>query len=153
MVWRIAVEHLPARKPVVVACANPAMPPPGRDFEMKLFFAVLAVAALAAVALTGFVSASGLTETRVTINVEGRDYFGKVKSPRQRCVNERKVKLIKQKGERGGGDDIKIASDLADEAGEWSTGNTGSRGRHYARAPRIPGKCKGDSSRTLRTEF
>jgi hypothetical protein len=125
----------------------------GRDLEMKLFFAVLAIAACAAVALTGFASAGGLAETRVTINVDGRDYFGKVKSPRQRCVNERKVNLIKQKGERGGGDDIKIASDLANADGEWSTGNTGSKGRHYARAPRIPGKCKGDSSRTLPTEF
>ena len=120
---------------------------------MKLFFAVLAIAACAAVALTSLASAGGGADTRVTIQVEGRDYFGKVKSPRQRCVNERKVKLYKQKGERGGGDDIKIASDLADEDGDWSTGNTGSRGKHYARAPKIPDKCKGDSSRTLRTEF
>jgi hypothetical protein len=125
----------------------------GRDFEMKLFFAVFAVAACAAVVLTGFASAGGLTETTVTIHVDGRDYSGKVKSPRQRCVNERKVKLIKQVGERGGGDDIKIATDLADSDGEWSTGNTGSRGKHYARAPKIPDKCKGDASRTLRTEF
>jgi hypothetical protein len=89
----------------------------------------------------------------VTIKVDGQDYSGKVKSEKQRCITDRKVTLFKQKGgEQGGGDDIKVGSDTADEEGDWNTGNTGSSGKHYAKARKIPDKCRGDSSRTLRTE-
>lgn len=117
--------------------------------------AVTVLALCGAVGLTSVASAAEGADTRVTIRAEGLDLSGFVNSPRpQRCANDRKVVVFKQKGQRGGGDDERFASDNASLNGdryEWSTGNTGTSGRFYARARRIEG-CKGDSSRTIRAE-
>jgi hypothetical protein len=92
-------------------------------------------------------------DTTVTIKAEGTDLSGKVKSPRpKRCADGRKVVVIKQVGARGGGNDIWFASDTASLQGDvyrWSTGNTGTEGRFYAKVKRTEG-CKGDTSRTIR---
>jgi hypothetical protein len=92
----------------------------------------------------------------VTIKVEGRDFSGTVKSPRQaRCAEGRKIRLHRQvSSEQRPGTDPVIASDTASLNGdryEWSTGNTGVNGRFYARAKKTD-QCKAGSSRTLRTE-
>ena len=114
---------------------------------------VLVLAACGAVGLTGLASARVAADSIVTIQVEGRDFSGKVKSDRQSCVTDRKVILLREVGgAQGGGDDIRIATDTASEDGEWSTGNTGQSGKFYARVRRIEGLCRPDTSRTLRTE-
>jgi hypothetical protein len=87
--------------------------------------------------------------TTVTIKAEGVDLSGKVKSPRQACVTDRKVILIKQIGTRGGGDDIKFASDTASSDGSWSTGTTGTAGKFYAKV-KATTRCQGDTSPTVR---
>ena len=87
--------------------------------------------------------------TTVTIKAEGVDLSGKVKSARQACITDRKVTVIKQIGTRGGGDDQRFASDTASSDGSWSTGNTGTAGRFYAKV-RATTKCKGDTSPTIR---
>jgi hypothetical protein len=94
-------------------------------------------------------SARALADTTVTIKAEGVDLSGKVKSPKQACITDRKVILMKQVGTRGGGDDIKFASDTASSDGSWSTGNTGTPGKFYAKVRRTS-LCKKDSSPTVR---
>jgi hypothetical protein len=117
--------------------------------------ALLALGIVAALALPGSAgvaqasTARSLADTTVTIKAEGVDLSGKVKSPRQVCITDRKVIVIKQIGTRGGGDDMKFASDTASSDGSWSTGNTGTPGRFYAKIKRTT-KCKGDTSPTIR---
>ncbi len=98
-------------------------------------------------------AAAAPASTTVTIKAEGTDLSGTVSSPKPKvCANNRKVIVIKQKGARGGGDDTKFASDTASLSNgvyEWSTGNTGTEGRFYAKV-RPTEKCKGDTSPTIR---
>jgi hypothetical protein len=81
------------------------------------------------------------------------DLSGTVSSPHpKKCAKGRTVAVIKQKGARGGGDDVKIGSDTAEKSGgvyRWSTGNTGLEGKFYAKVKAIPG-CHGDTSKTIR---
>ena len=96
--------------------------------------------------------AAARADNVVTIKAEGTDLSGTVKSKRRACKNERKVFLVKQKGAKGGSDDKVIASDtteLDDGVGVWSTGNTGTEGRFYAKIKRTP-LCKAAVSRTVR---
>jgi hypothetical protein len=64
-------------------------------------------------------------------------------------VTDRKVVVFKQVGTRGGGDDQNFASDQADSDGSWSTGNTGTEGKFYAKV-RATTRCQGDTSPTIR---
>src|SRR4249920_456164 len=102
---------------------------------------LLALVIGAGINLIGTAGAVVDAATTVTIKAEGTDLSGTVKSPRpHKCVQDRKVIVIKQKGARGGGDDVKFASDTADlngTVGEWSTGTTGTAGRFYARVKPI----------------
>ncbi len=123
--------------------------------KLKLLL-IVALAVCGAVALTGIAGAGQAAKTRVTIKVEGRDFSGKVKSPRlHKCADNRKVKLYKQQGpEQNPRTEEVVASDTSElngDHGEWSTGNTGLSGKFYARAGKKPG-CKADASRTLHTE-
>ncbi|MGD9962215.1 hypothetical protein [Nocardioides sp.] len=92
-------------------------------------------------------------KTTVTIRAEGTDLSGTVRSPKpKKCAEGRTVVVRKQIGTRGGGDDLRFASDTASLNGttyQWSTGNTGTPGRFYAVVRAIPG-CKGDLSPTIR---
>jgi len=88
----------------------------------------------------------------VTIRAEGLDLSGTVRSPRAACEGDRKVVVLKVVGTRGGGDDIRFASDTTEVqngVGVWSTGNTGTKGRFYAKI-RKSGACAGDASPTVR---
>lgn len=53
-------------------------------------------------------------------------------SKRAKCVANRKVIVFKIKGKRGGCDDKRFASDIADTDRSWNTGNTGTEGRFSA---------------------
>lgn len=60
--------------------------------------------------------------------------------------------MFKQVGSRGGGDDTRFASDTVSAigtVGTWSTGNTGTPGRFYAKVRQTTG-CQGDTSPTIR---
>jgi hypothetical protein len=112
----------------------------------------------AAVAVAGLlgspVSAHAATvgTSTVTIAAEGVDLHGVLKSDRAACMVDRLVIVFKQHGTRGGGDDTRFAHDtteLVDGHGVWSTGNTGTEGRFYARV-RKTDSCAGDSSPTIR---
>ena len=98
-------------------------------------------------------AAPRVADTTVTIRAQGTDLSGQVRSPNPgRCANNRRVIVMKQIGTRGGGDDIRFASDTASLQGNtyrWATGNTGTRGRFYARVRPILG-CRGDTSNTIR---
>jgi hypothetical protein len=117
--------------------------------------ALLAVGLVTALALPssgGLAQAStdkSLADSTVTIKAEGVDLSGKVKSPRQSCITDRKVIVFKQIGTRGGGDDDNFASDNASSDGSWSTGTTGVAGKFYARV-RTTTMCKKDTSPTIR---
>lgn len=73
---------------------------------------------------------------QVTIQVQGTDLSGTVISSRLACIADRTVVVFKQIGPRGGGDDIRFASDTTSVLGSgtasWSTGNTGTPGKFYA---------------------
>jgi hypothetical protein len=122
--------------------------------KRKLLTVAIALAALGAIVPAS--SAGTRAATTVTIKVEGRDFSGTVKSPDPAaCAEGRKVVLYKQAGaEQDPSTDERVASDTASLNGdryEWSTGNTGQRGKFYARARKTPA-CKADSSKTLRTQ-
>jgi len=115
----------------------------------------LAVPLLAVAVSAGLATGSEAAvraKTTVTIKAEGTDLSGTVRSPKPKvCANNRTVLLIRQVGIRGGGDDERLASDTASLNGtvyEWSTGNTGTAGKFYAKVRRTA-KCKGDTSPTV----
>lgn len=112
---------------------------------------VIALLTVSAGLMTG-ADAAAKAKTTVTITAEGTDLSGVVRSPKpKKCAKDRKVIVFKQVGARGGGDDTKFASDTAGKQGDvyaWSTGNTGTEGRFYARV-RPTAACKGDTSPTV----
>lgn len=117
--------------------------------------AVLATA-LSLPALGGIATAAphppGRASVAVTIKAEGTDLSGEVRSTRLACKADRTVVVFRQVGGRGGGDDERFASDTTDQQGArwtWSTGNTGTEGRFYARVKATPG-CRSAVSRTVR---
>lgn len=119
----------------------------------KPLIAIVALAACGAVALTGIAVGGEAAKTRVTIQANG-EVYGKVKSPRlHRCAEDRKVKVYKQQGsEQNPRTEEVVASDISElngDHGEWSIGQPGLSGKHYARAGRKPG-CKPDASKTIR---
>lgn len=117
----------------------------------------LAVPAIAlcmvGVGFNGGAEAAGKAKTTVTIRAENTDLSGTISSPKpNECAAGRTVIVIKQKGKRGGGNDVRIGSDTASKQGgvyRWSTGNTGMEGKFYAKV-KTTGTCKGDTSKTVR---
>ena len=106
---------------------------------MKTRTTLVAVGLAVAIALPGSASlaqastARSLASTTVTIKAEGTDLSGKVKSVRQACITDRKVIVIKVVGTRGGGDDMKFASDTASSDG---SGAPAPQGRRASSTPR-----------------
>jgi hypothetical protein len=98
------------------------------------------ILAIAAVALTGAlgIGATALgaatAPTDVTITGDEGDYHGKVTSPEKYCLKDRQVTVYKQVGSQPDrADDRKIGTDLTDNKGQWSAGNTGyKKGKFYA---------------------
>jgi len=110
--------------------------------------------ATAAAVLVSAPSSQGLdrASNTVTIQAEGTDLSGTVTSKRKACKDERKVVLFRQIGTKGGDDDVKSGVDtteLQDGVGVWSTGNTGTPGRYYAKIKRTE-LCKRAVSDTVR---
>lgn len=115
----------------------------------------LAVAALTAVAFpTGLlngIAAEAATRAPVTVTIqaEGTDMFGTVSSTRPlKCAANRTVKVFKVVD----GEPHLWASDTTSKQGGkyvWSTGNTGTPGRFYAKVGAKPG-CRMDVSPTIR---
>ena len=108
--------------------------------------------ALSGVVATTAAEAAGDAETTVTIKGAGTgDPYGKVKSEKAKCMNDRLVKVYKVKGgDVGGGDDKYTGvSDTASYNGgnyaTWFVGQPNLDGKHYARAPKIEG-CQADNS-------
>ena len=112
---------------------------------------VRALAAVGSLALLVPVAAEAAAPARstVTIQADGTDLSGEVDSPRDRCESNRKVVVYKQVGSRGGGNDLRFASDTTDDDGDWNTGNTGTAGRFYAKVKKTD-HCKPDASPTIR---
>lgn len=121
--------------------------------------AITRAAAAAAVALpTGLLvglpaavaapSAAAKAPVTVTIKAEGTDMFGTVSSTKPlRCAANRTVKVFKLVN----GEPHLWASDTTSKQGGkyvWSTGNTGTPGRFYAKVGAKPG-CRMDVSPTI----
>ncbi len=120
---------------------------------MALAILLLAAVALALMALAGPASAAGPAKTTLTIKAQGLDLSGTVQSSRGSCLGDRNIKLYKQKGkEQRPGSDTLVATDTSErqgDHGEWSTGNTGMRGKFYVRTGKVPG-CTAAASKTIR---
>jgi hypothetical protein len=114
---------------------------------------VLATGAATGLATAASAAASApVAKSTVTIKAEGLDLSGTVRSPKAACEGDRKVVVFKVVGTRGGGDDIRFASDTTEVqngVGVWSTGNTGTKGRFYAKV-RKTGACAADASPTVK---
>lgn len=96
--------------------------------------------------------AAAKARVTVTIDSEGTDIFGTIRSPRRACKADRRVLLFLQRGARGGADDELFATDTSEVrngVGAWETGNLGFEGRFYAKV-RANARCKGDASPTIR---
>jgi hypothetical protein len=120
------------------------------NFRKALLIASVALTAVPVSATSA--TAASQAGTTVTIKAAGSDLYGEVTSGRARCEGDRMVRLIKQIGTRGGGDDVRIAQDtteVVDGVGQWSTGNTGMAGRFYAKVKETS-ECKGAVSSTIR---
>lgn len=120
-------------------------------------YGLLAILFLGAVALTILALSTpawaGPAKTTLTIRAQGLDLSGTVQSSKGSCLGDRNIRLYKQKGkEQRPGSDPMIASDTSERQGnrgEWSTGNTGMRGKFYVRTAKVPG-CTGAASKTIR---
>jgi len=123
----------------------------------KLSIGAAGLAACGAFAMGGVaIAGGGPAATAVSIKVDGSDYHGFVASTKpNKCADDRKIVLYKKLGaHQNPQNDEKINTDRAEKQGDryrWDTGNTGSNGKHYARAKKIEG-CRADNSRTLKTE-
>jgi len=115
----------------------------------------LVAVAIAGLVGTGAAEAASKAAVAVTIRAEGTDLSGVVTSSRPRlCAADRTVVVFKVKGTFGGGDDVRFASDTTDLSGgvyAWSTGNTGTEGRFYARLKATP-HCRAATSRVVRAQ-
>lgn len=121
-----------------------------RSLTTLLSLGLIAAVSLPAAGSTAYAGpAAARAASTVTIQAEGTDLFGTVKSSRQACKTDRKVIVFKQVGARGGGNDQNFASDTAAADGSWNTGNTGTEGRFYAKIRRTS-LCRGDTSPTIR---
>ncbi len=115
-----------------------------RDKEMRtirygIASAIVAMGVFAA-------SASAGSPTEITIKENGGDFFGKVKSSNQNCLEDRTVKVKKVRP----GKDEYIAMDTTDSDGKWNTGNTGQdKGKFYAKV-KESGACDGAKSETIK---
>ncbi|MEO8092431.1 MAG: hypothetical protein ABI726_06975 [bacterium] len=124
--------------------------------RFKLVPAALVVAFIGAVALPGIATAGGGYDTHVNIKEAAPgDFHGVVKSEKQKvCAKGRKVTLYKQKGhDQKPSKDEKIHSDTASLSGgkyRWDTGNTGTKGKVYARAKKTD-QCDADNSKTIKS--
>ncbi len=124
--------------------------------KSKLLSITVALTACFSVGLTQFASAGSTpAPTTVTIKADG-EVGGKVKSPKPgKCAEDRKVILFKQMGAQQDPsvDENTGLSDNASKNGdhyEWSLGQPGlDPGNYYAKVKKIPGKCKGDRSKTV----
>ena len=113
---------------------------------ISLAVAALAVALPAGVAAEAAAPAAKVT---VTIKAEGTDMSGTVSSTKPLlCAANRTVKVFKLVE----GEPHLFASDTTEKQGSkyvWSTGNTGTEGRFYAKVGAKAG-CKMDISPTIR---
>jgi hypothetical protein len=119
--------------------------------KLMLVLGVMTVLTVGAL-LAGSSAAAPPANSTVTIRAQGTDLSGQVRSPApNRCANNRTVFVMKQIGPRGGGNDIRFASDtteLQNGAYRWSTGNTGTAGRFYAKVFKNA-NCRGATSATI----
>lgn len=116
---------------------------------------LVTLAALTTVGMVAAVSnaeAATKARTTLTIQAEGIDLSGKVKSQKLSCLGGRTVKVYKQKGTaQNPATDPVVASDTSERVGSvgvWSTGNTGLEGKFYART-RGTLVCTGATSQTI----
>jgi hypothetical protein len=113
----------------------------------------LGAVALAILVLSAPASAAGAAKTTLTIRAQGLDLSGTVQSSRGSCLGDRNIKLYKQQGqEQNPRTDQLVGTDTSarqGDHGEWSTGNTGMRGKFYVRTGKVPG-CTGAASKTIR---
>ena len=97
--------------------------------------------------LVSVAGARSAAETKVTIQGGGGEYFGYVKSAKQKCKSSRKVKLYKQLGSsRTRGSDKFINSDIAQANGngyQWNTGKHRGPPRQGLRARRQDHRLQG----------
>jgi hypothetical protein len=109
--------------------------------------ATLATAALTGVAATASAEAATKARVTVTIQAQGVELSGVVKSKKASCAANRKVKVFIMVD----GEPHLFASDTTDEGPapyDWNTGNTGQEGTFFAKVSAKPG-CRADVSPTI----
>ncbi len=119
---------------------------------LAVLVTLAALTAVTMVATAGNAEAATKARTTLSIQAEGVDLSGKVKSTRLGCLGGRTVKVHKQMGtQQSPTTDPVIASDISERQGNigvWSVGNTGREGKFYART-RGTLECTGATSTTI----
>ena len=119
---------------------------------MKSSIIAAAAAGCALAVVPGLaVAAAAPADVTVTIKAEGTDMFGTVKSTKPAlCAANRTVKVFKLVD----GEPHLWATDTTDLQNGvyvWSTGNTGTEGRFFAKVPKKDG-CEAAKSPTIRVQ-
>lgn len=122
-----------------------------RVLAVVMLAPVLTVTTIGTV-LTGGPAAAG-SRTSVSVSITGPDPAGEVRSARRACKAAVTVRLVRQVGARGGGDDkttgLTDTTGLQDGRWTYSFGNPGlPDGRYYATV-RGTDRCKPASSSSI----
>jgi hypothetical protein len=85
-------------------------------------------------------------KTKVVVSLKFPAFHGKLTSPRQSCLGNRKVKMFRERN----GKKVKLGSDRSNAKGKWKipVGKNLKSGTYYATVTKTR-NCKGDKSSTL----
>src|SRR5436309_10114909 len=105
--------------------------------RMGVVKASIALAALAAMALMGAVTAAGVVRVKSRVTVSRYEPFihGKVVSREHRCEVRRKVRLLRAHNHRPVPDEL-VGRDRTNRKGRWRVHGGLTHGRYYARVRR-----------------
>jgi hypothetical protein len=119
---------------------------------LAVLMTLAALTALTMAMMPKNAGAATKARTTLTIQAEGIDLSGTVKSSKLSCLGNRNVKVYKQVGTaQNPKTDPIVASDTSERVGDhgvWSTGNTGISGKFYARTASTLA-CTGATSNTI----
>lgn len=107
---------------------------------------LLAVLACACAFLVFPATGAAAYKTTVVVSIKFPAFHGKLTSPRQSCLGNRKVKMYRERNGRK----VLLGSDRSNAKGKWKVpvGKNLKSGTYYATVGKT-GNCKGDKSSLL----
>ena len=111
----------------------------------RLLLVVLTVACAGAMLAMPATGAAAF-KTKIVVSLKFPAFHGKLTSPRQSCLGNRKVKMFRERS----GKKVLLGRDRSDAKGKWAVpvGKNLKPGSYYAIVTKTK-KCKGDKSSVL----